>query len=210
MPNWCGNYIKISGEESNMKDIYEFFVRSESLPDEDHWVMSSLIPEDEDFEQIKESGDFILSPYVSFYGCKWDFMVRECNGDYTPTLITISPQTAWSPPLPFCQRLSEKYGVNVIAEYYEGGNDMAGRFEFSDGEEIEAEEYGYAEGLFHLDNETFWVEVESDLEWLLCENPEVTIEDVLGAKYPYLTSEDDIETLTTIYNESRKDENTAE
>jgi hypothetical protein len=201
MPNWCNNIILISGEESNMKPIYEFFTRSESLPDEDHWVMSTFIPEDEEFERIKESGDFLLSPYVTFYGCKWDFRVNECNGNYQPDIIVINPSTAWSPPVAFCQKLSEKFGVIVSVEYYESGNDMAGRFEFSDGEEIEAEEYSYREGMYHLDNETFWVEVESDLEWMACENPLATIDELIGTMYPFITNEKDIESLTEIYNE---------
>lgn len=210
MPNWCNNIILISGEESNMKPIYDFFVEADKTPNEDHWVMSTFIPEDEDFEQIKESGDFILSPYVTFYGCKWDFQVNECNSDYTPTLITLNPSTAWSPPVGFCERLSKKYGVNVSVEYYESGNDMAGRFEYSDGEEIEAEEYSYREGMFHLDNETFWVEVDSDLEWMVCENPLASIEELIGTMYPFLTSKEDIETLTEIYNEHKGNETTAE
>lgn len=203
MPNWCNNFIAISGEESKMKPIYDFFVEADKTPNEDHWVMSTFIPEDEDFEQIKESGDFILSPYVTFYGCKWDFQVNECNSDYTPTLITLNPSTAWSPPVGFCERLSKKYGVNVSVEYYEGGNDMAGRFEYSDGEEIEAEEYSYREGMFHLDNEAFWCEVESDLEWMVCENPLTNIEELIGTMYPFLTDKEDIETLTEIYNECK-------
>jgi hypothetical protein len=78
---------------------------------------------------------------------------------------------------------------------------MAGRFEFSDGEEIEAEEYSYREGMYHLDNETFWVEVESDLEWMACENPLATIDELIGTMYPFITNEKDIESLTEIYNE---------
>lgn len=210
MPNWCNNLIKISGEESDMKPIYEFFVRSEALPEVEMFVMSTLVPEDEEFQQIKESGAFLLSPYSTFWGCKWDFQVNECNGDYTPTSITISPSSAWSPPLPFCQRLSEKYNVDVTIEYYEGGNNFAGYSYYSMGDEIEVEEYEYSEGLYYLDNETFWVELEGDLEWLLCENPEVTIQDIIGSKYPFITNEKDLETLTQLYNEYKGDETTGE
>ena len=109
MPNWCNNYITISGEESNMKPIYDFFTESEKTPDVNSFVMSTLVPEDDDFQRIKESGEFLLTPYTEFWGCKWDFSVNESNCDITPTFITLSPSTAWSPPEPFCKRLSVKY-----------------------------------------------------------------------------------------------------
>ena len=204
MPNWCNNIIKISGEESDMKPIYDFFVRAEGLPDEELNVMSYLVPEDEEFESIKESGDFLLSPYSTFWGCKWDFQVNECNGDYTPTTITISPCSAWSPPLPFCQKLSEKYKVDVEITYYEGGCDFAGRSYYSQGEEIENEEYSYREGVYYLDSETFWEDLEGNIEWMFCENPTVTLDDVLGQLYPFVTDEDDIKQITESYNEMKE------
>lgn len=196
MPNWCNNFIEISGEESKMKPICDYFANAK----DDDFVMSYLIPEDEDFNQIKESGEFILSPYVSFYGTKWDFTIADSNFDSSPTRITLSPPTAWSPPEPFCQRLSKKYGVDVSIKFSEGGNDFAGQSEYSNGEEVMSETYSYREGLYYTDNETFWYEVESDIEWLMCENESATLDDVLGSMYPFITDKSDIETLTEIYN----------
>lgn len=211
MPNWCGNYIKISGEESNMKTIYDFFTKAEAKPDEDIWVMSTLVPEDDEFNRIKESGEFLLSPYVEFYGCKWDFRVNESQCDIiSPSQIILSPATAWSPPLPFCQKLSEKYNVDVSIEFYESGNDMAGFFHYSNGEEIEAEDYAYMEGMFYLDNETFWYELESEMEWLACESPDREVSELIATRYPYITNEDDIISFTEIYNEYKGSETTEE
>lgn len=199
MPNWCNNFIEISGEESKMKPICDYFANAK----DDDFVMSYFIPEDEDFNQIKESGEFILSPYVSFYGTKWDFTIADSNFDSSPTRITLSPPTAWSPPEPFCQRLSKKYGVDVSIKFSEGGNDFAGQSEYSNGEEVMSETYSYREGLYYTDNETFWYEVESDIEWLMCENESATLDDVLGSMYPFITDKSDIETLTDIYNEHK-------
>ena len=206
MPNWCSNYIKISGEESNMKPIFDL-LNSEV----DVLFMSTLVPENEDFEEIKESGSFILSPYVSYYGTKWDFNVKECDTNILePTSIGFSVSTAWSPPEPFCQRLSKKYGVEVTIDFSEPGCDFAGRSSYSNGEEIESVTYSYREGMFYLDNEVFWSDVDSDLEWMFCENPNVTLDEVLGTMYPFVTDADDIETLTEIYNEYKVDETTGE
>ena len=210
MPNWCSNYIKISGEESNMKPIHDFFVEGEKILNEDTFVMSTLVPEDGEFEKIKESGEFLLTPYTEFWGCKWDFTVNESNCDITPTLITLSPSTAWSPPEPFCKRLSEKYGVDVTIIFSECGNDFAGRGSYSNGEEIESVTYTYREGMYYLDNEVFWSDVDSDLEWMFCENPNITLDEVLGSMYPFVTEAEDIETLTEIYNEYKVDETTGE
>ena len=210
MPNWCNNYITISGEESNMKPIYDFFTESEKTPDVNSFVMSTLVPEDDDFQRIKESGEFLLTPYTEFWGCKWDFSVNESNCDITPTFITLSPSTAWSPPEPFCKRLSEKYGVDVEISFSEGGADFAGRSQYSNGEVVEDVTYSYREGMYYLETETFWCEVEGDLEWMFCENPDITLDEVLGQMYPFITDKEDIETLTDIYNEQKIDETTGE
>ena len=212
MPNWCNNYIQISGEESNMKPIYDFFQDAvNDTSDEDRWVMSTLVPENEEFEKIKASGEYLLSPYVEYYGTKWDFIAKECCGeDFEPTLITISPSTAWSPPEPFCQKLSEKYGVDVEITFFEGGCDFAGKASYSNGEEVESVTYPYREGMYYLDNESFWYDVQSDLEWMFCENPNITIDEVLGQMYPFVTKEADIKAITEIYNEEKVDEPTEE
>ena len=64
--------------------------------------------------------------------------------------------------------------------------------------------------LDYLETETFWCEVEGDLEWMFCENPDITLDEVLGQMYPFITDKEDIETLTEIYNEQKIDETTGE
>ena len=207
MPNWCSNYIKISGDESNMKPIYDLFNNQEP----ETFIMSTLVPENEEFEEIKRTGNFILSPYVTYYGTKWDFKVAECDTNtLEPTLIDFSVSTAWSPPEPFCKRLSEKYNVDVEVSFSEGGADFTGRSRYSNGEVIEDVTYSYREGMYYLENEVFWSDVDSDLEWMFCENPNITLDEVLGTMYPFITDEDDIKTLTEIYNDYKVDETTGE
>lgn len=209
MPNWCNNYIQISGEESNMKPIYDLF--NNQVPEVETLVMSTLVPENEEFEEIKNSGHFLLSPYVTYYGTKWDFNVSECDiNNITPTSIDFSVATAWSPPEPFCKKLSEIYGVDVLITFSEGGCDFAGRSQYYNGEVIEDVTYSYREGMYYLDTESFWMDVVCDLEWMFCENPNITMDEVLGQMYPFITDEDDIKTLTEIYNDNKVDETTGE
>ena len=210
MPNWCNNFILISGEESNMKTIYDLF-NSPSNPEVETWVMSTLVPENEEFEEIKASGQFLLSPYVEYYGTKWDIQVEECNmAELEPTAVSFSVATAWSPPEAFCQRLSKTYGVDVTIQFSESGNDFAGSASYSNGEEQESITYPYREGMYYLESETFWMDVQGDLEYMFSENPNITIEEVLSEMYPFITNQEDIQTITEIYNDQKVDESTEE
>jgi hypothetical protein len=173
--------------------------------------MTTLVPEDEEFEEIKASGNFLLSPYVEYYGCKWDIQLTECDmAEFEPTAVSFSVVTAWSPPEPFCQRLSKMYGVDVTIQFSEPGNNFAGEGSYSNGEENESVTYSYREGMYHIDNESFWYDVQSDLEWMFCENPSITLDEVLGQMYPFITNAEDIERIAEIYNEEKVNEPTEE
>jgi hypothetical protein len=223
MPNWCNNYIQISGSKENMKPIIKFFEEGQEKVDsyykdkqefiknnpefnmwdpiegfelEEQLVMSTLIPHDEDYERIKESGDFLINPQQKFYGTKWDFDLREANVDnLCDTYVTISPSTAWSPPSEFCERLAKKYNVDVILDFDECGEPMVGKEVFNSEGMVEQEFYSgdtYVEGLYFLDRESFWSMVDSELEEL----EDITEEEFLS-KFGYVCSED----LETIRND---------
>lgn len=210
MPNWCNNFIMISGEESNMKPIYDLF-NSPRNPEVKTWVMSTLVPENEEFEEIKTSGKFLLSPYVEYWGTKWDIQVNECDmAELNPSDVSFSVATAWSPPESFCHKLSKMYGVDVTIQFSEPGNGFAGEGSYSNGEVIESATYPYREGMYVIDRESFWYDVQSDLEWMFCENPSITLDEVLGQMYPFITNADDIKTIEEIYNEQKVDETTTE
>lgn len=214
MPNWCNNYIVISGTKSNMKPIYDFFHNGQKKvdeyyekkkqyvkenPDKTIWdhvegieleeqlVMKTLVPHDEEYERIKVSGDFIINPQDRFYGTKWDFDLKESNvNEVTEERITLSPSTAWSPPSEFCQKLTKKYGVHVDITYEEGGAGFVGQEEFEDGEMIGQVFYNnYYEGLYHLENETFWSMVDSELD----NYDDITEEEFLN-KFPFVSEKD--------------------
>lgn len=159
MPNWCNNVIAITGTKENMKEIYEFFRDA----NEEAFVMSSLVPEDDDFVKIKENNEFILSPYSTFYGTKWDFQINDIEiFDCVEESVFFTCSTAWSPPSAFCQRLSEKYNVEVDIKYEEGGVSFVGLKTYRDGNEIDSIDYdNYWEGLYNLLPDDFWSKVET-------------------------------------------------
>jgi hypothetical protein len=170
MPNWCNNYIIISGDDENMKPIYDYFTQSERNTQEvnklrreamsagktqeqvleefkysENPVMRSLYPLDAEYDAIVAAGT-ALSPYSKFFGTKWDFDYVDADVvDISEDCITFSVLTAWSPCDQFCQKLSKKYGVEVQIEYDEMGEAFVGREVYENGNEIEYHFYANTE-----------------------------------------------------------------
>lgn len=187
MPNWCKNYIEISGSKENMKPLVDYF----SNPQTD--IMQSLVEFDRD--DINEEKRSVLSDFSSFYGTKWDFDVE--NRDIVEVQneqIFFSCETAWSPPNEFLRRLCEKYKVNASNIYSEIGCDFAGKYECnSEGEESD-ECYKYMQGIYITDKDLFWMEVDSmDFDW-------IESIDELKQEYTFLT-EDEMKELIDIYKQ---------
>lgn len=194
MPNWCNNSIDISGSKENMKPIFDLFKRNENS---ETLLMSSLIPHDDEYKRIEDSGQFLLNPQTVFYGTKWDFSYDNAHVmNLEEELIQLNPSTAWSPPKAFCQKLSEKFNVRVTIQYEEGGAGFAGLETYHNGELIEEEYYDdYLEGLYFLEEETFWGEVDYRIESL---DEDVTLEQFMS-QFEFVTEEDKT-TLTGRFN----------
>ncbi len=203
MPNWCNNYIQISGTKENMEKIYHLFKNEDSKRYREILVMNYLIPHDTEYKQIEKSGNFLLNPQTKFYGTKWDFRLNEANIHIVEEdRVSLAPSTAWSPPSEFCERLARKYDVNVEITYEEGGVGFVGREVYNSDGLIEQEIYeNYEEGLYKLENETFWENLDSSIEYAL-ENEE-DLEDFMG-RYYFVTPEDKQE-IEKLYTEMVKD-----
>lgn len=189
MPNWCNNFIEISGSEENMKPIYDFLSKYEDNEHREDLVMNTLIPHDEEYIRIQESGDFLLNPQTEFYGTKWDFRLGEAQiNDCTETYINLSPSTAWSPPIEFCSKLAKKYGVKVKIMYSEPGNNFSGYADIEIDGNVDNHEFDYLEGIYlHFDEEEFWNEIdfylESDIE-------EYETGEDFANQFPYVNPDD--------------------
>lgn len=156
MPNWCSNRIVITGDKSKIKEILE---KLGTIPvDTKHVLFETLIGKDPDFDK---SGWFESNQ--KRFGTKWDVAAEESNIEFSDEQITMSPATAWSPPVPFCITLAKEYGVQVDITYFEPGNDFSGHNLINeDGDLIEEEDYDYNEGMFFLDKDGFWNDREND------------------------------------------------
>ena len=189
MPNWCNNTIEISGSEENMKPIIDFLSKHEDKEHREDLVMNTLVPHDEEYLRIQESGDFLLNPQTTFYGTKWDFTLGETYvNDCTPTYVHLSPSTAWSPPIEFCSKLAKKYEVTVKIMYSEPGNNFSGYANIDTDGDVDDNEFEYLEGIYlHFDEEEFWNEIDYYLD--------IDIEDYetgedFANQYPFVNPDD--------------------
>jgi hypothetical protein len=226
MPNWCDNYVVITGSKEKMKPLFDYFDSSmgkvnevyklqnewrknnpegnmsdSGIEHEENPLMRTLIPHDEEYKKIEESGDFLLNPQVTFYGCKWDFQFSDLNvQEVDESCITFSMDSAWSPPTEFCNRLAKRYGVDVTIQYSEGGWDFAGKASYTPTEEFE-ETYTYREGLY-LISDMFWEEFDFYLENYFDEQDfeEPNFEDFMKDEFPFITNKDDIRTAKTWFD----------
>jgi hypothetical protein len=186
-----------------MEKIYHLFKNEDSKRYREILVMNYLIPHDTEYKQIEKSGNFLLNPQTKFYGTKWDFRLNEANIHIVEEdRVSLAPSTAWSPPSEFCERLAQKYDVNVEITYEEGGVGFVGREVYNSDGLIEQEIYeNYEEGLYKLENETFWENLDSSIEYAL-ENEE-DLKDFMG-RYYFVTPEDK-EEIEKLYTEMVKD-----
>jgi hypothetical protein len=202
MPNWCNNYIKISGDESTIRTLTSV-IKSLKSSDDDG-------PSDDVFKSLiglpshMSEGDYKEKWYdtnVEWFGTKWDISYEEHMFTFDKDEITLSCETAWSPPIPFLQNLCEMYKVNAYLFYSEGGVGFAGEttFNWVNGElEVYDDECGYLEGIYKYSREEFWSEVEYRADCILDEDQ--SLEDFLS-EFDFVSEEDKVE-LTRIYNET--------
>jgi hypothetical protein len=171
MPNWCSNSIIITGDKDKISKIKRVLSTMDKAGD-DNRVFQTLIGRDETLSESEYENGAWYNSNISRFGCKWDVDYDTCNFDLEgDDCITMSPETAWSPPSEFCRSLAEQYGVGVVLEYSEPGCDFAGRLTITEDGFEESESYGYLEGLYNIDEDWFWQEVSSNLDYEFDDEP---------------------------------------
>jgi hypothetical protein len=139
MPNWCYNNLDITATTPEQKAVLERVSRAEP---EDGFIglfmplpeilkdTTSPAPDDLDPElreqMIRETGfDNWYDWQVANWGTKWDPDVEVL--DWDGTTLSVSFDSAWSPPIGFYEWLTEQ-GYAVSANYYEPGMNFAGEW----------------------------------------------------------------------------------
>jgi hypothetical protein len=197
MPNWCSNYITITGDKKSIQLLTRVL---EDIPQEkrsDSIIFETLIGREPEMSDTEYKSGGWYDANISWFGTKWDVSYNECQFQFTEDCIIMSPETAWSPPIGFGVRLHEKYGVNVELQYEEPGCDFCGRTTIENQSVVE-EDFNFLEGKYILDNESFWYEVDSDIEYAM--DSDTSVDEFLR-RFDFV-SEEDLEEIRGMYENS--------
>jgi hypothetical protein len=147
MPNWCSNVVTLVHEDRTMISRAVKAAQKDALLNEFAPVPQALADTTEGsfgdkLEQARlmalREGNVKTYGYSSWYdfaigewGCKWDisnggddYKIKKVANGYT---VTLSFDTAWSPPINFYDKLVE-LEFEVDAMYYEPGVNFCGRY----------------------------------------------------------------------------------
>lgn len=197
MPNWCSNYITITGDKKSIQLLTRVL---EDIPQEkrsDSIIFETLIGREPEMSETEYQNGGWYNANIGWFGTKWDVSYNECQFQFTEDSIIMMPETAWSPPIGFGVRLHEKYGVNVELQYEESGCDFCGRTTIEN-QNIVEEDYSFLEGKYILDNEAFWYEVDSDIEYAM--DSDTSIDEFLE-RFSFV-SEDDYNEIKQMFENS--------
>ncbi len=185
MPNWCSNYIRIFGDSNSISAISDACRRCEGI--EGDRIFRNLIDIPAHMSEEQYNKDW-YDTNVNWFGTKWDVTYESCGFEFSENEIVMHPETAWSPPIEFLVNLVKQYkGISAYIFYSEPGVGFSGKTDIyfnEDGEiVIDDEEYEYLLGLYTLDKDMFWSEVDSIIDNFECENDKE--EDEEGNELPY-------------------------
>jgi len=191
MPNWCSNYLVVTGSADAIRQINEGFQKENAF--------ENLIGKDPSFAE-----EDWYNHNCSRYGTKWDIKQISTFYEDGHTELALDFDTAWSPPVAFVKHLCKKYKVSATIEYNECGNDFAGRCSFDKtGGTISEEEYEYHEGLYIFDRQAWF---DGELQWAMenAHERELTDEQFVE-KYASFMTEEDKQYIIKEYQEYRED-----
>ena len=113
MPNWCMNSATFKNKPEVIKQIAEMA--------EGNKFFGGFFP-------IPEDASGIL-PGTEIWGTKWDISNIDININYqTDDAINLTFDTAWSPPIPFYEKFTKKFGGEIRATFCEPGCDFVGMY----------------------------------------------------------------------------------
>jgi hypothetical protein len=120
MANNCYNYAQFEGSKENIRKAAKEIKKA--IVDECLWW--------ETYKKVfGDKYDYSSEDVYKEFGSKW----FECNVDYNSESMTLSGDSAWSPAIPFFQKLCETFDLSCNAEYEEPGCDFGGWWEFKNG-----------------------------------------------------------------------------
>ena len=143
MPNWCNNSLTVSHEDATKIDVLveawtkgKFFGTILPEPDYTTTPVKKTFPDISlQYATTDEEKAKVLEPTISennwwdwrvqHWGTKWEIKSKGLPTHRFENHLTISFDTAWSPPLGIFEELVEQ-GFSVSAMYYESGMSFCG------------------------------------------------------------------------------------
>lgn len=144
MPNWNSNVVTFKhSDTAAVKRIADAFATGNFMqqffpcPIELVNTVSGFATDPADQVKLVEQQQANLAKYgyatwyewcTSEWGVKWDFGDSEYTSTYSPgdTVITLTFDTAWGPPLEFYAKMVDELGYDIKAYYYEPGMAFCG------------------------------------------------------------------------------------
>ena len=108
MPNWCSNFLKVSGDIHELNKFKELTLVKPEKGDELNFTMEILYPTPADLLAESGANPGWYSWRVDNWGTKWD-VAESCIGLNTDTYLEISYDTAWGPNSAFIQYAAKAF-----------------------------------------------------------------------------------------------------
>lgn len=145
MPNWCKNNLRIYSNGEKVLEVLELlkdengemtFRKFMPMPKE---LEDTVAPSSDDEKAIAErrkkygAADW-YEWHNKYWGCKWDAQDSNFHKEGDDWVVSFS--TPWGPPIPFLEKLSEKFNkMTFVLQYADEfeGNSPLGEATFEDG-----------------------------------------------------------------------------
>jgi hypothetical protein len=201
MPNWCNNFITITGDEKQIRLLTRVLNSIENKNDSN--LFMTLVGTSPDVSMEEYNNGAWYNTNIDEWGTKWDVSYNEANIECGTTCITMQMSTAWSPPIGFGSTLSKRYNVKVELQYEEPGCDFAGKTTCRPDGTMDEEDYAYLEGMYRLDNECFWHEIISSIEFKL--DDDKTYDEFLADYDLSFVSNKDLNRVKDLFHQQKKE-----
>jgi|SRR6056297_941176 len=129
MPNWTFNTIEATGDKDKIAELIAQAgkITPESIDsgnDPEHIYFGNFIPKP---QEVIDSGDW-YHWNIDNWETKWDACETNLESA-SPTLVTFTFTTAWSPPTPIFSAVAEQYPELKFFISYEGEEGWGGEYE---------------------------------------------------------------------------------
>lgn len=173
MANNCYNWVEFTGSKDALQKLKDKFKNYEKFDYFTDWGNHIL-----DIEKDTSERNF---DWYYKYGTKWWDMYMERDED---EYLTISGDTAWSPPERLIEKICKHYGLECRIEFEESGNDFGGYATFDSEGKKEDYTVSYRQWIYEQDSDFAMDQIIEDIE-----HCDYTIED-FEDDFKYMEEED--------------------